>query len=114
MGTATIARSGASPREQAHESNLRREDVEVRGRQISVDVQVAEGVVLFASLAFKLQVQRHPADAVRTLAVNQVLATYFFKCAVPMLQNGFHRVGVFGLRQRNKLYFTLKRHLLVF
>jgi hypothetical protein len=54
-------------------------------------------VALFASLAFKLEVECRPADAVRTLAVDQVLATYFLKRAVPMLQNGSHRVVVFGL-----------------
>ena len=56
-GLLAIRRNLLSPiGNSAHKSKLRREDVEVRGGQVSVNVQVTQSVVLITSLAFELQV----------------------------------------------------------
>jgi len=82
--------------EQAHEAVRRREDVEVGVRQLPVDVQVTEGVLLVKRLALELKVERAPHDAVGPLGANQPRRLHRLKSPVRVTQHRLYRRGCLG------------------
>jgi hypothetical protein len=57
--------------EQAHETMLGRENVEIAVRQVAVDMEIAQRIILVERLALELEVERSADEAMRSLGADQ-------------------------------------------